>query len=777
MDVRELKDKASQLFTKGKFAKAAEAYEQLCKADPKDHQARLRMGDAWAKAGQKERAASAYVAAAEGFAKEGFLPRAIAASKLVLELDPSHKGVQQMLADLYARKTGAGRSTAPKDAPAAPAPKKTEPIAIEDEASPPPPPAPEVAPPAPPPPPAATVAVEIEAPPAPAVELELDLPPPPGAPAPPEVAAEIELELGATERVVTGEIEVPIVEGAVPPPSAPPPPPAPPEEPAPPPLAALQLEIVPEIVLEQPKPPEPPALVVEDLPAEPVLLSTPKAPLFLEIVEGSDAEPPSEEILIEGAGTLDDVEPPPPAPAPAVVPPPPPPVTAPPAPRPPPPAPVEPPPAPAAAGSQPPASRPSQPRIWLPTAFTPPAPAPAAAPPSAGPAPAPMPAASPSRGSVKSDLERSLEAFSLMDAEAPPEAEAAPPAPAAEPAPEIAVPPAAAAAAAAADAAAAAAAKVQSSFTELELEMEAESMFHAVEAAAFPGSSASVQVSAEEAMEADEAKPAEQGALPKIPLFSDLPEDAFIALFEECPLRRFDAGQRIIQQGSVGVSFFVICAGKVRVRREDHGAVRELATLDEGAFFGEMALLSDAPRTASVDADADDTQLLEISGKVLARLSRKHPTVAQALKKFYRQRLLSNVMNTAPLFKPFGIQTRRELVQRFRARDVGPGEVLLAEGKPTDGLYVVLAGEVAVRVGDREVATLKEGELFGEMSLLNRAPAMATVVSAKRTSLLRLPREDFDRVIMSHPQILSMIAELNEARRRDNAQRAPDSLV
>ncbi|WP_368668993.1 tetratricopeptide repeat protein, partial [Corallococcus sp. CA053C] len=124
MELRELKDKATEAFTKGRFAKAAELYADCCRADPKDHQSRLRMGDAWAKAGQRDRAVSAYQSAVEGFAKEGFLPRAIAASKLILELDPSHQGVQQMLADLYARKgTQATSRAKPKDtAPETPAP-------------------------------------------------------------------------------------------------------------------------------------------------------------------------------------------------------------------------------------------------------------------------------------------------------------------------------------------------------------------------------------------------------------------------------------------------------------------------------------------------------------------------------------------------------------------------------------------------------------------------------------------------------------------------------
>ncbi|HSP78115.1 MAG TPA: cyclic nucleotide-binding domain-containing protein, partial [Myxococcaceae bacterium] len=193
---------------------------------------------------------------------------------------------------------------------------------------------------------------------------------------------------------------------------------------------------------------------------------------------------------------------------------------------------------------------------------------------------------------------------------------------------------------------------------------------------------------------------------------------------------------------------------------------RELAVLEEGAFFGEMALLSGAPRSASVVSLAEETQVLEISAPVLAELSRRHPQVARALKKFVRQRLLGELMNTSALFKPFARKDRRELVERFRARDVRRGEVLIREGQQVDGLYVVLSGEVEVRKAERHLARLREGELFGEMSLLQKAPANATVVATRRTSLLRLPREDFDTLILTHPQILALVSELTETRQR-----------
>jgi len=55
-DLRKLKDDATQAFAKGKFAKAVDLFEELTKADPKDYQAQMKLGDALVKANNKPRA-------------------------------------------------------------------------------------------------------------------------------------------------------------------------------------------------------------------------------------------------------------------------------------------------------------------------------------------------------------------------------------------------------------------------------------------------------------------------------------------------------------------------------------------------------------------------------------------------------------------------------------------------------------------------------------------------------------------------------------------------
>jgi len=258
--------------------------------------------------------------------------------------------------------------------------------------------------------------------------------------------------------------------------------------------------------------------------------------------------------------------------------------------------------------------------------------------------------------------------------------------------------------------------------------------------------------------------------VPRAPLFSDLSHEAFVELVERCPLRHFEAGDRILQQGEPGNSFYVVCEGRVSVLREEDGLAHPVAALEAGEFFGEVALLAGGPRTASVDALTDDTQILEIPGELLLELARRHPGVAAALKTFCRQRLLINLLSTSALFRPLERSERRELAARFRARDALAGEVVITQGGPGDGLFVVLAGEVEVLRDGVLTSTLGPGDVFGEMSLLDGVPANATVRTVRRTSLLRLPPSELTTALERYPAVRAHLEALRDARAEINAR-------
>jgi CRP-like cAMP-binding protein len=261
-------------------------------------------------------------------------------------------------------------------------------------------------------------------------------------------------------------------------------------------------------------------------------------------------------------------------------------------------------------------------------------------------------------------------------------------------------------------------------------------------------------------------------AIHPIPLLSAMSEAAFRRVLGTLVLRRLPAGAYVIREGEPGHSFFFVAGGDLRVYATDGlGRQTELAKLGEGAVFGEMALLSAQPRSASV-ACVTDVDVLEVGRQSLAQLADELGAVAEALHGFTRERLLGNLMATSPLFKPFNRMQQRDLLRRFTSHDVAPSTVVINEGEEGRGLFVVLSGDLDVSRKTSEGAvplgTLKTGDVFGEMALLRNARTTATVVAQRPATVLFLAREYIAKIVAGVPEIRSYLEALAEEREIDN---------
>jgi CRP-like cAMP-binding protein len=261
-------------------------------------------------------------------------------------------------------------------------------------------------------------------------------------------------------------------------------------------------------------------------------------------------------------------------------------------------------------------------------------------------------------------------------------------------------------------------------------------------------------------------------AVHPIPLLSELSEAAFRRVLGTLVVRRVPDRNLVIREGEPGQSFFFVASGEVRVYdTEQSGRQKELARLHENAIFGEMALLSARPRSASVEV-VGEADLLEVTRASLAALAGELEQVAAALSLFTRERLLSNLMVTSPLFRPFSRTQQRDLLRRFTAHDVAPGTAIIRQGDEGRGLFVVLAGEVEVSSTAADgsptpLATLRAGDIFGEMSLIRGGPTSATVTAASPTTVLYLAREYVERIVAAVPEIRKYLERLTETRELD----------
>ena len=132
------------------------------------------------------------------------------------------------------------------------------------------------------------------------------------------------------------------------------------------------------------------------------------------------------------------------------------------------------------------------------------------------------------------------------------------------------------------------------------------------------------------------APPARQAT--RIPPFSDLNPNEFVEVAVIMLVRRQEkAGTVIVQEGAPGDSMFIVSTGEVIASRNEDGQLIKLAELSDGDFFGEMAILSGEPRTATVTA-IKNTELLELTRSDLHKICSRHPEVEAKLRLAYEER-------------------------------------------------------------------------------------------------------------------------------------------
>jgi len=259
----------------------------------------------------------------------------------------------------------------------------------------------------------------------------------------------------------------------------------------------------------------------------------------------------------------------------------------------------------------------------------------------------------------------------------------------------------------------------------------------------------------------EQSSGAELPTVAPLPLFSALRREALRELIAAFEMITVPAGQIVIEEGQEGSEAYIVARGELEVTRraadEDGAPPVTLARLTSGALFGEMALISRAPRAASV-VTSRASILLRATREALEAVAQRRPEVGIELAAHCRRRMVANLARTSPILVAVPPAERLTLVQCFETRIFEKGDRLLTEGEDAPGLHLVASGQVAVVAHDKGepvvLATLPPGETVGEVALVLRRKANADVIAVHPTVTLFLPREEFLSIVQEHPAIL-----------------------
>jgi CRP-like cAMP-binding protein len=261
-------------------------------------------------------------------------------------------------------------------------------------------------------------------------------------------------------------------------------------------------------------------------------------------------------------------------------------------------------------------------------------------------------------------------------------------------------------------------------------------------------------------------RPAEAPAPhPRLPLWSALPRAAFERFARALTVRTCAPGEVLMREGEPGQSAFVVARGEVRVTRAgDEGESIELAVMGPGAIVGEMALVTAAPRAATVTATRG-ALVLEAPRAALDEAAAEVPEVGEQVVAFCRRRLVDNVLRTSPILREVPPEEREGLPGLFETRTFEPGERLITEGESGAGLHLLAAGEVEVLRTEEggetlRLARLGPGSCVGEISLVLRRAANASVLATQPSVSLVLRADRFLEVIRDRPTLLARLYEL-----------------
>jgi len=260
-----------------------------------------------------------------------------------------------------------------------------------------------------------------------------------------------------------------------------------------------------------------------------------------------------------------------------------------------------------------------------------------------------------------------------------------------------------------------------------------------------------------------------QHAVKQNKIFSRLNDHQLKLLQQAMMEHHVPAGANVITQGEKGNHFYIIDSGDLDayVKTAGQKSSVHVKSFGAGDSFGELALMYNCPRTASIQARTD-TVLWSLD-----RVSFRSIVLEANTKK---ASMYESFLEQVQLLKPLTKDQRNRMVDALEEVSFKKGEPIIKEGEAGSHFYIIVEGEVVItQAGKGELARRSAGDYFGEASLKTGAPTMATVTAADSGSkLIRMDRGAFQRLLGSIESLLSFRTYTSGVEVTESAEGAGD---
>lgn len=222
-------------------------------------------------------------------------------------------------------------------------------------------------------------------------------------------------------------------------------------------------------------------------------------------------------------------------------------------------------------------------------------------------------------------------------------------------------------------------------------------------------------------------------------LFSGLDDNDMMIVIGAMSEVQATARQRLINQGDDGDFLFVVEEGKLNcIISMPDGSDKVVKTCGRGDAFGELALMYNCPRAASVDA---------VEKSTLWRLDRDTFTHIGKEAAEKRRARYDNFLTKVPLLQSMSEYERSQLSDAIRPETFDKDAAIVTQGEPGTKFYIIEDGEAVAIKGSEEVMSYHPGDYFGELALIRNQPRAATVKCKTACKVLSIDSGSFKRLL------------------------------